>query len=84
MLKRIAILAVLATSPALAQQAPQSAETLQADCNIIEGQLATQLGQAQHAVIQLKAQVADLQKQLDAAKAEAAKSQPDTKTEPPK
>jgi uncharacterized protein YlxW (UPF0749 family) len=67
--KRILIaISMLVTSGVYADAQQQTTESLQADCNIIEGQLATQLGQSQRQVLQLKAQVADLQKQLDAAK----------------
>ena len=77
MLKRIAIIAALIATPALAQQAPPSDPTVQAYAQLLSeangrvAALSAQLQQANQAKVNLETRLADLQKQLDAAKPKA-------------
>jgi hypothetical protein len=76
-MKRLVVLTVLLTSPALAQQRPEppSAEEVTAQYYVETGQLRAALGQAQ-------AQIITMRKQLDEARAEAKKVKPDDKALP--
>jgi chromosome segregation ATPase len=74
MLKRITILAALLATPALAQQPPPldpvaaTYAQLLGEANNRVAQLSAQLQQANTAKANLESRIADLQKQLDAAK----------------
>ncbi len=67
MLKRIAILAALIASPALAQQA-QPPDPAAATCGQLVGEATTRIVALSDALAKANAKIADLQKQIDAAK----------------
>ena len=68
MLKRIVILAALIATPAFAQQAPDPAAST---CGSLVGESASRIVTLATQLAQANAKIADLQKQIDAAKPKA-------------
>jgi opacity protein-like surface antigen len=66
MIRRLALLAILLASPAMAQDAPAPPDPEQviAQCNVAIGTAQVNQGQAELQVVTLKKQLADAQKQL--------------------
>ena len=64
-MKRLLVILVLATSPAIAQQAPDPAAST---CGQLVGEATTRIVALATQLAQANAKIADLQKQIDAAK----------------
>jgi hypothetical protein len=66
MIRRIALLAILLASPAMAQDAPASPDLEQviAQCNVAIGTAQVNQGQAELQVVALRKQLSDAQKQV--------------------
>ena len=64
-MKRLLVILVLATSPAIAQQAPDPAAST---CGSLVGESASRIVTLATQLAQANAKIADLQKQIDAAK----------------
>ena len=67
-MKRLLVILVLATSPAIAQQAPDPAAST---CGSLVGESASRIVTLATQLAQANAKIADLQKQIDAAKPKA-------------